>query len=104
MEVWRNTGILLRCRPLWLGSRCAALGRSGSSWLRHAVVRARQPVAEMLGRFGRRLTVEGHQRRRNARDPNDVGAPPILIDRTSFDQVGTPSNELFEAMDGLSHS
>jgi len=58
----------------------------------------------MLGGLGGRPAVERHQRSRNAGDTNDVSAPPIPIDRPSFDQVGASSNELFEPMDSWCHS
>jgi hypothetical protein len=80
-------------------------GRSGGSGgLRRAVVGPDQPVAEMFRGLSGRSAVKRHQSRRHAGDANDVGAPPVLIDRTGFDQVGTSSNELFEPMDRCCHS
>src|SRR5437763_3805789 len=68
-----------------------------------ALVRARQPVAQVARRLVRRAAVEGHQRCRHARDADDAGAPTILRDRSDLDQVRPARDGLFEAMKACVH-
>ena len=73
-------------------------------WGRRARVRSRQPVAELSRGFDRRRTVEGHQRGRHTRDPDDVGPPPILRDMGDLDEIRASCDGFFEAMNGGDHS
>src|SRR4029077_6797939 len=62
------------------------LHRAGGA--RGARVRAKEPLAEPVRRVDRRRAVERHQRSRDSRKPDDVGAPPILRNVYDFDQIG----------------
>jgi len=59
---------------------------------------ARQPGAELLGRFRRRASVKRHHRGRHARQPDDDGAPAILGDGRNLDEIGASRDGLFETM------
>src|SRR5438445_6276500 len=64
-----------------------------------ALVRAREPLAQLPRRVDRRRTVERHQRRRSTGQADDVRAPAILLHRGDLDQIWTSADGLFKAMD-----
>src|SRR5439155_3436569 len=68
-----------------------------------ALVRAREPLAQLPRRVDRRRAVERHQRRRSTGQADDVRAPAILLDRRDLDQIWTSPDGLFKAMDDGVH-
>jgi hypothetical protein len=61
-------------------------------------MRARQPLAEPPNGFVRGRPIEGHHRGRDTGCPTDIGAPASGLDGRDFDEVVTPANGFFEAM------
>src|SRR2546427_3097524 len=68
-----------------------------------ALVRAREPLAQLPRRVDRRRAVERHQRRRSTGQADDVRAPAILLHRGDLDEIWTSPDGLFKAMDGGVH-
>src|SRR5947209_1891844 len=68
-----------------------------------ALVRAREPLAQLPRRVDRRRTVERHQRRRSTGQADDVRAPAILLHRGDLDQIWTSPDGLFKTMDDGVH-
>ena len=69
-----------------------------------ALVRTREPLAQLPRRVDRRRAVERHQRRRSTGQPDDVRAPAILLHRGDLDQIWTSPDGLLKAMDSGVHS
>src|SRR3954463_12319158 len=70
---------------------------------RRSGVRAREPFQQARGSLIRCRAVEGHQRGRHARNPDDVGTP-ALVGRRHLDEVRAPPDDLFETMNSGLHS
>ena len=66
--------------------------------IRLVLVGAVEPVAEVGGGFIGRLAVEGHQRRRHARNAHNMGAPAFFGDPRHFDDEGATGNNSLKAM------
>jgi hypothetical protein len=92
-----------------------ALGWSCKSWVlgltlrdklcrwRRPRVSPREPVAQQARRFCRSASIKWHQRRRDARHPHDIGAPPVVGDRGDLDQIGATRDGFLEPMDSCLH-
>lgn len=61
-------------------------------------MRAREPVAQLRGRLVGRFTVKGHQRDGDPRNPDDLGAPPVIRDKGDLNKVRTTGDQGFEAL------
>jgi len=59
----------------------------------------REPLREQLRGFVRRRAVKRHHRRGNPRRAQQL-RPPSVADGHHLDQVRTPADGLFEAMNG----
>jgi hypothetical protein len=66
-------------------------------------MRTVQPVGQQACRFVGSRTVKRHQRRREARGEQQVGAPSIPGDRRDLDEVWSSRNSLFKAMYEICH-
>ena len=62
-----------------------------------------QAPNEQMRRFDRRRAVERHQRRRNAGQPDDVGAPAIGRDVLHLDEIQASRDGFFEPMHVRGH-
>ena len=66
--------------------------------IRLVLVRAVEPVAQIGCGLVGRLAIEGHHRRRHARNPDDMGAPAFFGDPRHFDDEGSAGNSSFKAV------
>src|SRR5215208_3311110 len=57
-----------------------------------------EPVAQVRRRLIRRFAVEGHHRCRDARYPNDMGAPAFFGDPRHFNDKGSTRNGSFKTV------
>jgi hypothetical protein len=62
------------------------------------LVRAIEPDAQVRCGLIGRLAVEGHHRRRDARNPDDMGAPAFFGDPRHFNDKGSTCNSSFKTM------
>ena len=81
-----------------MGEACALAAQPLLYRIRLVLVGAVEPIAEMGCRFVRRLSVEGHHRRRNAGDPHDMRPPAFLGHPRHLDDEGSACNGSFKAM------
>jgi hypothetical protein len=81
-----------------MGEACALAAQPLLYRIRLMPVGAAEPVAEVSGRFVRRLTVEWHHRGRNPWDPDDMRSPALFGHPRHFDDEGTAGNSSFKAM------
>jgi hypothetical protein len=81
-----------------MGEACALAAQALLYRIRLMLVGAAEPVAEVSGRFVRRLTVERHHGGRNPWDPHDMRSPALFGHPRHFDHEGTASNSSFKAM------
>jgi len=63
-----------------------------------ALMSARQPRGELIGRLGRRSSVKRHHRRRHAGQSDDLRAPAVFGHGRNLDEIGAYPDGLFEAM------
>ena len=66
-------------------------------------MRAHQPFAEQMRRLCRCRAVKRHQGRRHSRPPHDVGAPAVVADRDSLDEVRAARDGFLKTMDVSGH-
>mgnify|MGYP006915258614 FL=1 len=64
---------------------------------------AHQPLAQVTCGFIGGHTVERHQRRRDTRDPDDVGAPAVSLNGSDLDLVRATTNGFLETMNDRVH-
>jgi hypothetical protein len=62
------------------------------------LVGAVEPITEIGGRLVGCLSVEGHHRRRYARNSRDDGAPTFFRDPSHLDEVTPAANDSFKMM------
>ncbi len=62
------------------------------------LVSAVEPVAQVRGRLIGCFAVEGHHRRRHARNPDDMGAPAFVGDPRHFNDEGSTRDGSFETV------
>ena len=62
------------------------------------LMRAVEPFAQVRRGFVGGLTVKGHHRCGDARNPDDMGAPAFFSDPRHFNDKGSPGNSSFETM------
>lgn len=62
------------------------------------LMRAVEPFAQVRRGFVGGLTIEGHHRCGDARNPDDMGAPAFFGDPRHFDDKGSTRNSSFETV------
>jgi hypothetical protein len=77
---------------------CTATTREPGGSTFGMFVRAGQPLAQVLRGLVWCPSIEGHQSGGHTRDLHDLCAPPVGAERRHLDQVRTPANDFFEAM------